>query len=309
MNFSKSFTIFLPQNATPTEVFVRFKNEATENSATSPFSFIQSFITFVYEFKSLHSSESQQAIYTINSLTYDNFIQRIKKISRKQQKISIAPGLTICQAIKQLLRVNSLYGFLPEKIPEGSISPGPTYIDGMMTFNDFILPLKNKMQNLVDQYWSEIKDTEVVLKSSHELLILASLIERETYHNPEKNIIAGVYKNRIKSNMRLQSCPTVIYIITKGCEEFKRKLTFTDLKVESDFNTYKKTGLPPSPICLPGESSIKSAAHHDINDYLYFVASTKGQHRFSKDFESHKNHKKEWKKEIKQFIQKRKQLS
>ncbi len=308
MNLSKSFTLFLPQNATPTEIFVRFKNEATENNINSPFSFIQSFLTFAYEFKSLHSSKSQEAIHTISSLTYADFIQRIKNISSKQLKISIAPGLTVCQALKQLLRINSLHGFLPGEISEGSIHPGYTYIDGIMTYSDFIEPLTKKMGNLINKYWNEIKDTEAILKSPQELLILASLVERETYHNPEKNIIAGVYKNRIKSNMRLQSCPTVIYFITKGCEEFKRKLTYTDLKIESEYNTYRKTGLPPTPICIPGLHSIKSAAYHDINDYLYFVASTKGQHRFSKDFETHKSHKKLWKKELEDFKQKKKKI-
>ena len=98
------------------------------------------------------------------------------------------------------------------------------------------------------------------MKTVDELFIIASIIEKETSKNSEKQLIAGVFYNRIRSNMKLQSDPTVIYSISKG-KQFDRVLTRKDTKFKSDYNTYYVKGLPPSPICFPSLSSLYAAAN------------------------------------------------
>ena len=141
---------------------------------------------------------------------------------------------------------------------------------------------KRKSMNI----WNS-RNKNIPLKTVNELFIIASIIEKETSKNSEKQIIAGVFYNRIKSNMKLQSDPTVIYSISKG-KQFTRALTRKDTKFKSDYNTYYVRGLPPSPICFPSLSSLYAAANPKKSNYYYFVADRKGGHLFSKDYDTHR---------------------
>ena len=100
----------------------------------------------------------------------------------------------------------------------------------------------------------------IPLKSINEMFILASIVEKETAIKNEKPLISGVFYNRLKKNMRLQSDPTVIYSITEGKYRLKRKLTRKDLKFKSVHNTYVNKGLPPSIIGFPGKDSLLSTS-------------------------------------------------
>ena len=141
---------------------------------------------------------------------------------------------------------------------------------------------KRKSMNI----WNS-RNKNIPLKTVNELFIIASIIEKETSKNSEKQIIAGVFYNRIQSNMKLQSDPTVIYSISQG-KEFTRALTRKDTKFKSDYNTYYVRGLPPSPICFPSLSSLYAAANPKKSNYYYFVADRKGGHLFSKDYATHR---------------------
>lgn len=116
-----------------------------------------------------------------------------------------------------------------------------------------------------------------------EAVIMASMIEKEAMVDSEKPIISGVYHNRLKSNRALQSCATIQYILPKR----KPKLTNADLNMESPYNTYLHTGLPPGAICSPGASSIRAALWPAETKYYYFVARGDGTHIFSKTAKEH----------------------
>jgi UPF0755 protein len=118
-----------------------------------------------------------------------------------------------------------------------------------------------------------------------EIVTLASIIEKETGSTEERPLIAGVFANRIRLGMRLQSDPTVIY----GIENFNGNLTKDDLQNPSPYNTYTLTGLPAGPICSPGKAALSAALHPQQNDYLYFVSQNDGSHQFSKTLDEH-NH-------------------
>jgi UPF0755 protein len=117
----------------------------------------------------------------------------------------------------------------------------------------------------------------------HELITLASIIEKETGLEAERALISAVFHNRLKLNMPLQSDPTVIY----GLKNFQGNLTRKHLQNPSPYNTYRVSGLPPGPICNPGLSSIKAALEPADVPYLYFVSRNDGSHQFSESLQAH----------------------
>ena len=120
--------------------------------------------------------------------------------------------------------------------------------------------------------------------SGYEIITLASVIEREAANESEYKRVSGVFYNRIKKGMPLQSCATVQYVLN----ERKAVLSISDTKIDSPYNTYKYTGLPVGPIASPGKGAINAALYPEDNDYLYFVArSDGGGHIFSKTYEQH----------------------
>ena len=119
--------------------------------------------------------------------------------------------------------------------------------------------------------------------SLNEVLTLASIVEGESGIDEERPIIAGVYWNRLRKHMKLEADPTIQYVIEGG----PRRLLFDDLRLDSPYNTYLYAGLPPGPINNPGKKSILATLYPEKNDYLYFVATGVGGHRFSKNFSEH----------------------
>jgi len=128
----------------------------------------------------------------------------------------------------------------------------------------------------------EMKAQNISLK---ELITMASIVEGETRYEPEKKTIAGVYYNRIKKGMKLQADPTVQYILPGG---YKNRLLYSDLKIESPYNTYLYKGLPPGPINNPGLGSILAALGPEQHKFLYFVAKGDGSHRYAEGYDEHK---------------------
>ncbi len=118
----------------------------------------------------------------------------------------------------------------------------------------------------------------------HQVITLASMVEKETYIDEEKPIIAAVYLNRLRKGMRLQCDPTVRY----ATGNWDKRITVEELRFKNPYNTYVFKGLPPGPICSPGLSSIKAVLHPAKVDYLYFVAGRGGRHYFSRTFDEHR---------------------
>lgn len=119
--------------------------------------------------------------------------------------------------------------------------------------------------------------------SLREVIIMASLVEKEAKLSEERPVIAGVFANRVKLGMPLQSCATIQYILGYP----KAELTINDTQISSPYNTYQIPGLPPGPIANPGSAAIKAVLFADKTDYLYFVADKQGKHHFSKTYEDH----------------------
>jgi UPF0755 protein len=169
--------------------------------------------------------------------------------------------------------------------PEGWFFPDTYRFPRGTTDRELLRMAYNRMKVLLDQAWGG-REQGLPLKSPYEALILASIVEKETALDRERPRVAGVFIRRLKAGMKLQTDPSVIYGLG---EEFNGDLTRRQLARDTPYNTYMRAGLPPSPIALPGESSILAALHPDDSDALYFVASPErnGSHVFSASLREH----------------------
>jgi UPF0755 protein len=153
----------------------------------------------------------------------------------------------------------------------------------LMMFNQFRRKIEKKLTEKI----------KVSRKNMFEIITMASIVEAETRYEAEKKTIAAVYYNRLNKHMKLEADPTVQYALPDGP---KKRLTYTDLKYDSPYNTYKYRGLPPGPINNPGYSSIIAVLEPEKHRYLYFVAKGDGSHRFAETFEEHKKNIEEYRK-------------
>ncbi len=208
-------------------------------------------------------------------------------------QLTVPEGLMSIQVAEIINKAPNLGGEALPKFEEGGFLPETyTYKYGD-TKQDVWNEGKSAAQKVLMQAW-ENRDDDLPVKNPEELLVLASIIEKETAIDEERAVVASVFVNRLRKGMKLQTDPTVIYALTEGNAELKRSLKRKDLQVDSPYNTYKYYGLPPKPICNPGAASIWAAAHPADTDYLYFVADGKGGHNFSRSLAEHNKSVREW---------------
>ncbi|TAL69823.1 MAG: endolytic transglycosylase MltG [Bacteroidetes bacterium] len=170
-----------------------------------------------------------------------------------------------------LLKANSI----PASTAEGYLMPD-TY---EFYWKQSISEIVNTLIKAQDRIWNErfAKDARHEGKTRHEILTLASIIEAEAPNNEDKLRVSGVFYNRLKRNMPLQSDPTVLYAL----KLHKERVLYKDLDVDSPYNTYRHIGLPPGPINSPGVKAIEAALYPEVHDYLYFVAAGDGSGRIN----------------------------
>lgn len=141
------------------------------------------------------------------------------------------------------------------------------------------------LENYLAEAWQN-RDKNLPYISAYEMLIAASILEKETAISGERRLISGVIINRLKKHMPLQMDPSVVYGLG---EQYQGKLSHANLSIDSPYNTYRHKGLPPTPIAMVGKLAIDSAAHPLHSDYLYFVAKGDGSHVFSKTYEEQRH--------------------
>lgn len=161
------------------------------------------------------------------------------------------------------------------------------------TFDVELLP-EQIFSLMIKQFYKKLSEAGIVITDEKEFyrdLTLASIIEKEAVLEGEKPVIAGVFLNRLKKGMRLESCPTVDYTLEKQGIT-KRQLYYNDLEMDSPYNTYRIEGLPPHPICNLSISSLQAVLNPEITEYLYFFADFEGRNIFSKTYTEHMNKQK-----------------
>ncbi|MDR2598247.1 MAG: endolytic transglycosylase MltG [Holosporales bacterium] len=218
----------------------------------------------------IHYNESALSVFC--KITNGNDVTR---------KLTIPEGLTT-QMIVEILNNNEFLTGEIEGCPEeASLMPDTYFYKFHDTRKSIIDKMASQMQNTILQLQAK-NNTGISIK---DIIILASIIEKETGLDEERRIVSSVYHNRLKKKMRLQSCPTVIYAVSNGYGKINRALTKKDLFSASPFNTYRVNGMPPTPICCPGKKAIEAALNPADTNFLYFVLSEDGvHHKFSGDF-------------------------
>lgn len=211
--------------------------------------------------------------------------------------ITIPEGFTIKQTKNLLMNTSFLKGDVDCDKPlpvcnlrDGDIFPD-TYRIARGTNRLAVLDLARKKMESVKQSFAKYKLPKP-LKDWNDVMVLASIVQKETPLKREMPIVAGVYLNRLNTNMRLQACPTVIYALTDFEGDMHgAPLLSGHLKIDSPYNTYTHNGLPPHPIANVGMDAIRSVLNPAKTEYLFFVADGRGGHKFSKTYNEHqKNH-------------------
>jgi len=219
--------------------------------------------------------------------------QRAKHDPDTRYRIIMAEGVTSWQVVESLKAMDILSGSVAGLPDEGSLAPDSYEVERGDDRTALLALMQTEQGLRVADAWAN-RAEGVPLASPGEMVILASIIEKETGVAEERGQVASVFTNRLNRGMRLQADPTVIYGITKGQGVLGRRLRQSELHHATAYNTYVITGLPPTPIANPGLASLHAAVNPNETDFVFFVADGAGGHAFAKTLEEHNRNVARW---------------
>lgn len=244
------------------------------------------------------SSNLKAGVYEVyNGVTPRKLLNRFVKGDVKVFKITFIEGCKFSDMRETLAQTDHLrqtiYGrdeaWILSKIDpslrsaEGRFFPSTYYFSSGDSDLQILRRSHLRMQNILESYWAT-RTLDLPYKTPMDALIMASIIEKETGKAEERNQIAGVFVRRLKLGMKLQTDPTVIYGLGKIFDGNLRRM---DLEKDTEYNTYTRHGLPPTPISMPGEDSIEAAMNPAEGKFLYFVGKGDGSHAFTNTLSEH----------------------
>ena len=201
-------------------------------------------------------------------------------------QLTIPEGLTSEQIVARLLDDDVLTGNIKEIPREGSLLPDTYNFNRGVTREQMIQRMQQAQQRVLKEVWDR-RSPDLPIKTPEQLVVLASLVEKETGKPEERTRVAAVFVNRLKQKMRLQSDPTIIYGLVGGKATLGRPIMKSEIEQPTPYNTYQIDGLPPGPIANPGRASLEAAANPARTRELYFVADGTGGHAFAETYEQH----------------------
>jgi len=230
-------------------------------------------------------------------LTSDSVITNIKKINKGDQvsfSFTIIEGQNLREVLEAIKKANNLQNDLKDDALSMQILNSDMYLEGWLfpdtyhyhnndTASSVLKRAAVKMQQVLEDAWHERSD-DLPYDTAYKALIMASIIEKETGLASERPLIASAFVNRLNTNMRLQTDPTVIYGIGA---DFDGDIKSKDLRDYTPYNTYRINGLPPTPIAMPSKAAILAAVNPPQSNYVYFVSKGDGSHQFSTTLKQH----------------------
>ena len=203
-----------------------------------------------------------------------------------QHAFTVPEGLTTEQIVARLLENTALTGQIKEIPREGTLLPETYRFTRGMTREQIIQRMQQAHRRVLQDVW-EHRMSDLPVKTPEQLVTLASIVEKETGRPDERTRVAAVFVNRLKTKMRLQSDPTIIYGLTGGKGSLGRPIQKNEIEQPTPYNTYVIDGLPPGPIANPGRASLEAAANPARTKEIYFVADGSGGHLFSDNYTEH----------------------
>jgi UPF0755 protein len=204
-----------------------------------------------------------------------------------KHRLTIPEGLTSAEILALVQDAPELEGNVGPPPPEGELLPETYLYEYGELRREMVERMERAMSHALAKAWAE-RRSDLPLATPRDLLVLASLVEKEASREDEQARIAAVFVNRLRLGMPLQSDPTVIYALSdRGTKKLDHRLTRADLATLSPYNTYTAKGLPPGPIGNPGPLALRAVARPAFTDDLYFVADGSGGHVFSRTLAEH----------------------
>lgn len=203
-----------------------------------------------------------------------------------QHSFTVAEGLTSEQIVARLLENTALSGQIKEIPREGTLLPETYRFTLGMARDQIVQRMQQGHKRILQEVWDH-RSPDLPYKTPEQLVTMASIVEKETGKPEERTRVAAVFINRLKTKMRLQSDPTIIYGLTGGKGALGRPILRSEIDQATPYNTYVIDGLPPGPIANPGRASLEAAANPARTKELYFVADGTGGHAFADNYAEH----------------------
>jgi conserved hypothetical protein, YceG family len=207
--------------------------------------------------------------------------------------VTIPEGLTSQQIVARLYDNDILTGDVLETPREGTLLPDTYKFERGTTRQQIINSMQAAHRQALTQIWQR-RSSELPVKTPQELVILASIVEKETGRADERPRVAGVFINRLMKRMKLQSDPTIVYGLVGGKGTLGRGILRSEIETATPYNTYVIEGLPPGPIANPGRAALEAVANPSRTKELYFVADGTGGHTFAESYEQHQRNVARW---------------
>lgn len=277
--------VIVPTGATVTQIANRLEREGVITDGTL-------FLAGVYVTQTATDLKAGEYLFP-EQVSMRSVMEQLVEGRAILHKITVPEGLTSAQIFARLTQDEVLTGEAGEVPPEGTLLPETYKVTRGTERSALIRRMQRAHERAVARIW-ERRDKDLPLKSPEELVILASIVEKETGRVDERSRVASVFVNRLKRSMRLQSDPTIIYGITGGEGGLGRPIRQSEIDKTTPYNTYQIAGLPPTPIANPGIEALEATANPSHTQDLYFVADGSGGHVFAATLDAHNRNVARW---------------
>ncbi|HEX8664919.1 MAG TPA: endolytic transglycosylase MltG, partial [Beijerinckiaceae bacterium] len=207
--------------------------------------------------------------------------------------LTVPEGLTSEQIVQRIRDNDILTGDVTEMPREGTLLPDTYKFERGETRQQAVNRMQRAQREALNQIWAR-RSPDLPIKTPQELVILASIVEKETGRADERTRVAGVFINRLSKRMKLQSDPTIVYGLVGGKGTLGRGILRSEIDKPTPYNTYAIEGLPPGPIANPGRAALEAVANPSRTKDLYFVADGSGGHAFAETLDQHQKNVQRW---------------